>query len=153
MADSKLPRPVSHAQAMRMKAKLAHAIAMIRADLEKEPEVDPRGVEAELVMLLVRQAATVAGDRGMDLTAGAAVTIARLEAELERAKIRTAAVFSPEEEAVRMIRAANGHAVAFADGSHNGTATVDAFARAERSYARHTHPSACGCSLCEGAGA
>lgn len=105
MPESKLVRYVSHDQAIRMKGRLDHAIAMIRAEFEQERGVDPRGVDAELAMLLVRTAAMM----GMDISEGAAEKIARLEADLARAKIDTSrASRSPT----------------FANGTHNGTQTI-----------------------------
>lgn len=188
MPESKLIRYLSHAQALRLRAHLEHAIAMARADLEALPGVDPRGVEAELGMLLVRLAVPY----GVDLTDGAGLKLARLEAELEQVKIgpaprdvpmprppitmevdpasdfaREARRLASERDAVDLVRAANGHAVRFADGSHQGNelvAKTDPYVAAAATFTSSSegkalreagyipHQAGCKCSACRGNG-
>ena len=98
MPESLMIRYLNHAQTLRLRARVDHAIAMARAELEADPNIDPRAVDHELGLMLARAACRL----NLDLLGGAAETIARLEAELAQAKVA-----NPPPR--------------FAEGSHNGT--------------------------------
>lgn len=152
MPESTMPRYLTHAQAMRLRTKLEHAIAMARAEIEADSNVDSRGVDHELGIMLARAACRL----DLDLLQGASSTIERLEAVVAElgANLEQAKIGGPDyTDYAKRAR--------FANGSHQGNEKrtnghVDPYVVAAEAYDERAlaeagyiaHDPHCRCSTC-----